>query len=181
MKTTQDSPCSPCLQIIRGLPGSGKSSLAKSFDCMHVELDMYCIRGRTYAWSPYRDCEARRLLKRRIADEMLERVDIVVSGVFPSMDGTLGHLVKCAYMFGYDVYIKTLDGDYGNIHNVRECDLKRMREKFEDNPTVMQGLLGMEGMVPGWVNRHVTFGLMPMTSMNIPYVEASPKDKGEPK
>jgi len=36
------------LILVRGLPGSGKSTFAKTFGCLHVEADMFYIVGGKY-------------------------------------------------------------------------------------------------------------------------------------
>lgn len=38
------------VRIIRGLPGSGKSTFAKTFGCFHVEADMFFVRDGEYKW-----------------------------------------------------------------------------------------------------------------------------------
>lgn len=38
------------LRIVRGLPGSGKSTFAKKFGVAHFEADMYHIQDDEYKW-----------------------------------------------------------------------------------------------------------------------------------
>ena len=167
-------PCAanrPCIQIIRGLPGSGKSTLAKKFDCQHLELDHYYIRGREYYWSPERDKAAHNLLRWRIRDEMRTNIDLVVSGVFTSARGSLGTIVGYACEFGYEVYIKTLTSDFGNVHACRESDLAKMRASFTDDFTILSQLRELFPLRVEWLDSCVHFAIMPTTATTIPYVE----------
>lgn len=170
----------PCIQIIRGLPGSGKSTLARKFDCLHFELDMYCIRAREYRWSPERDKTARNLLLWRIRDEMREGVDLVVAGVMPSASGILGAIVGYACEFGYRVYIKTLTTDFGNIHNVRECDLENMRRAFRDELDIREQLRIIFPLRVEWLDTCVHYGLMQTTATTVPFAAPSITDVHAP-
>jgi len=37
--------------LIRGLPGSGKTTAAKEFDCFHLEADMFFVRDNIYSFN----------------------------------------------------------------------------------------------------------------------------------
>lgn len=169
----------PCIQIIRGLPGSGKSTLAKEFDCLHLELDHYCIRGREYRWTPERDKTARNILLWRLRDEMREQIDLVVSGVLPDASGDLGVIICYACEFGYEVYIKTLTQNLGNIHACREIDLEKMRRAFVDDNTLRLQFRGIYPLRAEWFDTCVHYGLMPMTARTIPYAARSAASKTE--
>ena len=162
----------PHIQLIRGLPGSGKSTLAKTFDCLHLELDMYCVRGRKYRWTPDRNRVAKNLMIWRIREEMREGVDLVVCGVFPNASGTLGEIVGYALDFGYEVHIKTLTSDFGNTHAVRDCDMKGMRGAWTDDIGICDGLRERFPNCAESLAERVHYNLMPTTSENVPFREA---------
>ena len=137
----------PCVQIIRGLPGAGKSTLARKFDCLHLELDQRVTSGRTYRWNPKADKVAHQWLKDELYRKMVDdRIDLVVCGVMPRHDGTMGEIFANAFDAGYEVFVKTL-GEHPfreSVHDVRPCDMARFRR---------------------WFTAHVHFGLvMPFQS-----------------
>ena len=110
----------PCVQIIRGLPGSGKSTLARKFDCLHLELDQRVTSGRTYRWSPKANKVAKQWFSDTVLREMRNRIDLVVTGVMPRHDGTMGEIFAEAFADGYEVFVKTLPCRFDNVHGVRD-------------------------------------------------------------
>jgi predicted kinase len=42
------------LTIVRGLPGSGKSTYAKSLNVFHIEADMFCMKDGKYEFDAER-------------------------------------------------------------------------------------------------------------------------------
>lgn len=149
----------PCVQIIRGLPGSGKSTEAKKYDCLHLELDMYCVRGRKYVWNSKQDKVAHNLLNWAIRDAMREGIDIVVAGVMPKASGTLANIVGWARDFGYEVYICTFPKKYKDVHGCSKADLDRFEAMFESDEQVWN-YLKAEMPDHKFLNYHVTFGRM---------------------
>ena len=149
----------PCVQIIRGLPGSGKSTEAKKYDCLHLELDMYCVRGRKYVWNSKQDKVAHNLLNWAIRDAMREGIDIVVAGVMPKASGTLANIVGWARDFGYDVHILTLPKKYKDVHGCSKADLDRFEAMFESDEQVTRWLIANLEDTEFIANR-VSFGRM---------------------
>lgn len=120
----------PRLQLIRGLPGVGKSTAAKRYDCLHLELDQYCIRGGAYRWGEQRDYMARGWLG-GIARYVMDRgIDLVVSGVMPCVEFPIDQILAHAHYAGYVVYIADLESSFNNRHGVREKDMERFRRRF---------------------------------------------------
>lgn len=160
------------IQVIRGLPGSGKSTLAKRFDCMHLELDMFCVRGRRYIWTPEQDRIAHNLLDWHLRDEMREGIDLVVCGVMPKASGTISHILGYAREFNYCVYIHTLTDTHMNHHGVRDCDMERFRREFEDQNALVDSISALfnDDGWDDWLRSHLSYGLFPIEqSINVPY------------
>lgn len=122
----------PRLQIVRGLPGSGKSTYARRHwpHLLMLELDQFCQRGGHYHWSPEVNDLGKEWLKAQIDSAIGYGFDLVVCGVFAGNDQRLYDIVHYALEHLYDVWIETLTGDYGNRHGVRQADYDEMKRTF---------------------------------------------------
>lgn len=118
------------LHIIRGLPGSGKSTYAKSLNIFHVETDMFCMKDGQYCWTP--EGQQQRI---ELVSEFVERClqtgsDCAVTGVF-STHSSYEPLRQLASLYGAKIRVKTCTTRYRSIHNVPSDVINQMRDKFE--------------------------------------------------
>lgn len=122
----------PRLQIIRGLPGSGKTSLAldRYSHLMRIETDMFFTRSGKYVFTLDLNKRAVKWFNKTVRDMCKTGMDFVVTGVFAAHTERLADTISIGIEFGYEVYVKTLTKNYGNIHDVPEEHLKAMRENF---------------------------------------------------
>lgn len=122
----------PRLQIIRGLPGSGKTTLAARLypHIMRIETDMFFTRGGEYRFTLERNAEVVELFCAAVRSFCEARMDLVLTGVFAAHTERLGRVVVWAKAFGYDVFIQTLTDNFGNTHGVPPEHLEAMRKNF---------------------------------------------------
>lgn len=122
----------PRMQIIRGLPGSGKSTRAQAWPhLLHLESDFYFHRGGAYAFGDKRNADAEWWLLTQISRACALGIDLVVCGVFAGgATGSLEAVVRLARESGYEVWIETLESDFGNVHGVRPEDYEQMALGF---------------------------------------------------
>lgn len=118
--------------MIRGLPGSGKSTVAKAFKtagAFHVETDMY--------WGPEYKFDASKLKEahewcqnsvRQLFDKNV--VTVVVSNTFTTAFELLPYF-DIAKEFNIYPQVILCQGQFGNIHNVPEEVIKKMEARFE--------------------------------------------------
>jgi predicted kinase len=125
------------LYLIRGLPGSGKSTfasmIARTLDCDHWEHDQYLYTDEgEYVWTEKRMAYAYRQCLRDTEATMQRGEPVVVSNVFPTAK-SLKKYRKLAEQYGYQVTYVVVENRRGgqNIHNVPEEALKGMREAFQ--------------------------------------------------
>ena len=145
------------MQIIRGLPGAGKTTLAlKEYpDIFRIEADMFFTRGGKYYFMTELVGESTKWFYDTIRLAVSSGVDIVLTGVFPGHSTSrLPNVIAMALENDYEVYIKTLLTDYGNTHGVPEKQLGMMKKAFV--PEEVLSSIYAE-------HRQVHFGLMPRT------------------
>ena len=120
------------LTIIRGLPGSGKSTEARKLGCFHVEADMFLYENREYKFSQDKQKYAHVACRNIVDAAMNEGVwEIVVSNTFTRL-WEIEPYVALAKEYGYAVEVIRMTGDYGSIHNVPESVIQAMADRFED-------------------------------------------------
>jgi len=119
------------LTIIRGLPGSGKSTEAKKRGVFHVEADMFCMKDGEYCFSNKSHKKNHSKCQKMIEFALSSGCDCVVSNTFTTLDEITPYL-SMARKFGANVEVVRMNSNYGTIHNTPTGVIDRMRERFED-------------------------------------------------
>lgn len=121
------------LYIIRGLPGSGKSTLACQLGRTVREADQWFtdINGNYY-YVKEQIGDAHAYCQKRVELDMQVAIDnIAVSNTFVRR-WEMEPYIKLAQRYGYRITEITLTGDtYGNIHNVPDEVIERMKANWE--------------------------------------------------
>jgi len=127
------------LLLLRGLPGSGKSSLAKSLSNAttgHVEADMYFMNGDNYEFDPSKLKEAHQWCKDVAEGWMSPETGyldtIIVSNTF-TRAWEMKPYYELAERYGYTVFSLIVENRHGgvNTHGVPEDKLEQMEDRFE--------------------------------------------------
>ena len=118
------------LILVRGLPGSGKSTVAKSLGGFHIETDMFW--GLEYKFDMSRIKEAHQWCQ-DMAKKAFNLYDkVVVSNTFTTAFELLPYF-DIAKEVGIKPQVILCQGQFGNIHNVPEEVLAKMAGRFEYN------------------------------------------------
>lgn len=126
---------SKMLYLIRGLPGSGKSTfaqeLAGAIGAFHYEADMYFVRDGVYEWKPGEVHLAHIWCQRAARHMMSMDRTVVVSNTFTTAKEMEPYL-DLARQFGYRVTSLVVEHrhDGVNQHNVPQETLDKMRNRF---------------------------------------------------
>lgn len=119
------------LILLRGLPGSGKSTFAKQICNQHVEADMYFEKDGPYKFDASKLDEAHKWCKLKTEMWMRNGYNVVVSNTF-TQEWEMEPYYKLAEQYGYRVHSLVVENRHGGIneHNVPDETLDRMKKRF---------------------------------------------------
>ena len=121
------------LTLIRGLPGSGKSTMARKIaietGALHVEADMWVDYSQPY--TPEAARRAHAICQPHARHALVFGGSAVVSNTF-TQRWEMQPYLDMAHKCGAQVEIITAMGDYGSIHGVPDDVIAAMRERWEE-------------------------------------------------
>ncbi|OED58118.1 AAA family ATPase [Aliivibrio fischeri] len=120
------------LRLLRGLPGSGKTTLAQSLGLIHIEADQffmnetgeYCFDGKLLG-SAHQWCQA------QCEYHLFHNRSVVVANTFVKQ-WEIEVYRKIAQKFGAKIKIDVCKGEFKSIHNVPEQVINRMKREWEE-------------------------------------------------
>ena len=124
----------PTLYLIRGLPGSGKSTFARSFSnaLRYVyEADDYFVTDGVYQFDASKLGEAHSWCQQRARNDLESGMDCIVSNT-STTEREVETYAKIAEECGakfVSIIVETRHGGT-NIHNVPEEKVQQMRNRF---------------------------------------------------
>lgn len=121
------------LYLLRGLPGSGKSSLAKILKAQrfeHIEADMYHITEGRYEFKPDKAKEAHAWCRAATREALEFGEDVVVANTFTQL-GELQPYLEMAEEFGIVPNIIHCESSFGSIHDVPAEVVGQMANRWE--------------------------------------------------
>ena len=124
------------LYVVRGCPGSGKSTFAKTLGGQHYEADMYFIDEEgNYNFDVTKIKDAHQWCQSFVETDMvLEYPKIVVSNTF-TQEWEMEPYFKLAKEYGYTVFTIVVENRHGGVnqHGVPEDKLQMMKDRFQIN------------------------------------------------
>jgi len=138
MTTKQNNIMDKKLYIVRGLPGSGKTTFAKTLGGVHFEADQYFMVDGEYKFDVTKLKNAHSWCQTQVSNAMLLNYTaninnvIVVSNTF-TQEWEMTPYVEMANEWGYTVFIIIVENRHGgkNVHGVPDDKLEIMKNRFE--------------------------------------------------
>lgn len=124
------------LFLIRGIPGSGKTSLASYLTAKGVvdfftEADFYMVdRDNNYKFDPKKLPSCHDSCFSFAKEKLSEGYNVAVSNTFIRR-WEMKRYIDYASDNDHTVTIIVCDGDFGNTHGVPEEKVQKMKENFE--------------------------------------------------
>lgn len=130
------------LVLIRGLPGSGKSTIAKNMIgwYWHLETDQFWMKDGEYKFDMSRLKEAHQWCQNETRAMLNRGQSVVVSNTFTTAFEMLPYF-DIAKEFNIRPQVVLVQGSFGNIHNVPDEVLAKMAARFEYNVDHLWGRL----------------------------------------
>jgi predicted kinase len=122
-----------CLVLVRGLPGSGKSTFAQALALtgfQHYEADMVHMVDGQYKFDPERVAEAHGWCLDMATAALESGKSVVVSNTFTRL-WEMEPYKAVAKRLGVQTHIVVMSGQWGSIHGVPADVLDRMRDRWE--------------------------------------------------
>lgn len=121
------------LFLLRGLPGAGKSTLAKSIGGTHLEADMYFMENGTYHFNPAGLKDAHEWC-RSSAETAMKRgaSKVIVSNTFTS-EWEMKAYYELAKKYGFTVFSLIVENRHNGVneHDCPSDKIEIMRNRFE--------------------------------------------------
>ena len=121
------------LTLIRGLPGSGKSTMARKIavdtGALHIEADMWVDYSQPY--TPEAAKRAHAICQSQARHALVFGGSVVVSNTF-TRQWEMQPYLDMARKYGVQVEIITATGDYGSVHDVPDDVIAAMVARWEE-------------------------------------------------
>jgi hypothetical protein len=121
------------LVLVRGLPGSGKTTLAKGMvGFKHFEADQYFTSDEgEFLFDPKEIRNAHQWCQESTVEALVQGFDVVVSNTFTQL-WEMEFYKEYAKEYGIHLAVITAKGEFPNTHGVPTEKIQQMQDRWED-------------------------------------------------
>jgi len=121
------------LIIVRGIPGSGKTTFANMLGRAVCCADDWYMRDGIYKWDYKNIGDAHDWCQRKCRRFMKKQIERIIVANTNITERSMTPYFTLARQFGYKVFTIIVENRHGNvsIHNVPDETLENMRSKFD--------------------------------------------------
>jgi len=129
------------LYIVRGLPGSGKSSLAKKLtELVYSADDFFTNKKGEYNFNAKLLGKAHEWCWGKVRDAMFIGANAVAVANTFTQAWEAEKYYQIAEEYGYSVFVIECQNDFGNVHDVPKESIDAMKERWEKDLTPVANL-----------------------------------------
>ena len=129
------------LYIVRGLPGSGKSSLAKKVtELVYSADDFFTNKKGEYNFNAKLLGKAHEWCWGKVRDAMFIGVEAVAVANTFTQAWEAEKYYQIAEEYGYSVFVIECQNDFGNVHDVPQESIDAMKKRWEKDLTPVGNL-----------------------------------------
>ena len=121
------------LYIVRGVPGCGKSTFARTLTPFHYEADMFFrLKDDEYKFDASRLHEAHSWCKRKVEDALKDGFSKVAVSNTSTTEKEIKPYMDLAEKYGYMVVSLVVENRHGgeNVHDVPDEVIEKMKNRF---------------------------------------------------
>ena len=129
------------LYIVRGLPGSGKSSLAKKItETLYSADDFFTNKKGEYNFNAKLLGKAHEWCWGKVRDAMFLGANAVAVANTFTQAWEAEKYYQIAEEYGYSVFVIECQNDFGNVHDVPQESIDAMKKRWEKDLTPVVNL-----------------------------------------
>ena len=134
------SPIAKTLTLIRGIPGSGKTTTAKKMEGAHIEADMFFEKNGEYCFEGGKIRDAHAWCRSQVMYHLNQNKSVVVSNSFVKIE-EMKPYVELSKKYGALLQVIECVGNYKSVHEVPDSTIEHMRRNWEQLPSDLKKCL----------------------------------------